>query len=167
VGGSNFLAVQKIVINSKYGGFGLSKKAYTEIAKRLGKQSFFFGIKFDVENDDKYYPVSAENEDETPLGIFIAFDTPEPPQPPPRDEWHRLSIEERQEINRRTTEREIPSFKDDRSNPVLVEVVEMLGDEASGKFSSLKVVEIPDGVDWEIEEYDGREWISEKHKSWS
>ena len=30
----------------------------------------------------------------------------------------------------------------------------------------LKVVEIPDGVDWEIEEYDGEEWVSEKHRVW-
>jgi hypothetical protein len=49
-----------------------------------------------------------------------------------------------------------------RDDSVLVEVVETLGDKASGKYSELKVVEIPDDVtDWRIEEYDGWEHIAE------
>ena len=49
-----------------------------------------------------------------------------------------------------------------RNDSVLVEVVETLGDKASGKYSELKVVEIPDDVtDWRIEEYDGWEHIAE------
>jgi hypothetical protein len=54
-----------------------------------------------------------------------------------------------------------------RSDPRLVELVETLGDKASGKYAELKVVEIPDGVEWEIEEYDGTEWVAEKHRTWS
>lgn len=26
--------------------------------------------------------------------------------------------------------------------------------------------DIPDDVEWEIEEYDGLEWVSEKHRTW-
>ena len=37
----------------------------------------------------------------------------------------------------------------------------------NGKHATLKIVKIPDGVEWEIEEYDGREWISEKHRTWN
>ena len=49
-----------------------------------------------------------------------------------------------------------------RNDSVLVEVVETLGDKASGIYSKLKVVEIPDDVtDWRIEEYDGLEHIAE------
>ena len=49
-----------------------------------------------------------------------------------------------------------------RNDSVLVEVVETLGDKASGKYSELKVVEIPDDVtDWRIDEYDGWEHIAE------
>ncbi len=52
-----------------------------------------------------------------------------------------------------------------RNDSVLVEVVETLGDKASGKYSELKVVEIPDDVtDWRIEEYDGWEHIAEGRK---
>jgi hypothetical protein len=53
-----------------------------------------------------------------------------------------------------------------RDDPRLVEAVETLGDRASGAFAELKVVEIPDDVEWIIEEYDGAEWVSEKHRTW-
>ena len=54
----------------------------------------------------------------------------------------------------------------DRDDPDLVRVIEELGDNANGKFADLKVVEIPADVEWQIEEYDGAEWISEKHRTW-
>ena len=55
---------------------------------------------------------------------------------------------------------------EDRSNPALVKCVEALGKDASGELSSLKVVEIPDDVEWEIDEYDGLEFVVEKHREW-
>lgn len=54
----------------------------------------------------------------------------------------------------------------DRNDPVLVAVVEELGVEANGKYASLKVVDVPDDVEWDIGEYDGREWVAEKHRTW-
>jgi hypothetical protein len=56
---------------------------------------------------------------------------------------------------------------ENRGHPLLVRVVEELGDKASGQFAELVVVEIPDGVDYEIDEYDGNEHIAEKHRTWS
>lgn len=58
------------------------------------------------------------------------------------------------------------AFSDDRTNPKLVEVVEKLGDRASGSLSSLSVVEVPDDVEWEIDDYDGMERVAEKHRTW-
>jgi hypothetical protein len=57
-------------------------------------------------------------------------------------------------------------FADDRTNPKLIKVVEKLGKEANSFLSDLEVVEIPDGIEWEIEEYDGRERVAEKHRTW-
>lgn len=54
----------------------------------------------------------------------------------------------------------------ERNNPILVEIVEQLGEAADGRFAELKVVEIPDDVQWQIEEYDGNEWVAEKHRKW-
>jgi hypothetical protein len=54
----------------------------------------------------------------------------------------------------------------DRSDPVLVRVVQELGDQANTRFATLKIVRIPADVDWSIEEYDGREWVAEVHRTW-
>jgi len=54
-----------------------------------------------------------------------------------------------------------------RDDPHLVQVIEELGHAAGGSFASLKVVEIPDDVIWDINEYDGSEWIAEQHRTWS
>ena len=53
-----------------------------------------------------------------------------------------------------------------RNDPKLIEVIEKLGPEANSRFSELKIVEIPDDVEWEIKEYDGQEWVAEKHRTW-
>lgn len=53
-----------------------------------------------------------------------------------------------------------------RHNEKLIQVVEMMGDKANGDCASLKIVEIPDGTDYEISEYDGMEHIAEKHQTW-
>lgn len=53
-----------------------------------------------------------------------------------------------------------------RNDPRLVAVVEELGEAANGRFAKLSIVEIPDDVDWEIDDYDGMETIREKHRSW-
>ncbi|NDB28149.1 hypothetical protein EB151_01195 [archaeon] len=54
-----------------------------------------------------------------------------------------------------------------RNDLILIEVVNELGEKADGFCSELKIVEIPDDVEWIIEEYDGKEWIAEDHRRWS
>lgn len=54
-----------------------------------------------------------------------------------------------------------------RDDPHLITVVEMLGRKASsGQYANLKVITIPDGVDWVVKDYDGVEWVAEKHRTW-
>jgi hypothetical protein len=50
-----------------------------------------------------------------------------------------------------------------RDDPKLVAAVEALGPEAE----DLRVVEVPLGIEWEIKDYDGQEWVAEKHRIWS
>ncbi len=57
--------------------------------------------------------------------------------------------------------------KDDtRTHPDLIQCIEELGEKANGRFGELKIIEIPDGVAWEIDEYDGIESIHEIHRTW-
>jgi hypothetical protein len=55
-----------------------------------------------------------------------------------------------------------------RSDPKLVDCVETLKDEANGEGVVLKIVEIPDDIEWEIgvNPTHGMEWIREKHRTW-
>lgn len=62
---------------------------------------------------------------------------------------------------------DVHTWEIDRADPALVQVVEELGKKADGEFSQLKVVEIPADVQWQIGEYDGIEWVEEKHRRWS
>jgi hypothetical protein len=54
----------------------------------------------------------------------------------------------------------------ERNDPLLIQGVESLGDRANGAHAKLKIVEIPDDVDWEIAEYDGLEHVAQKHRTW-
>jgi hypothetical protein len=54
----------------------------------------------------------------------------------------------------------------ERDDPVLIETIEQLGEEASEEYSDLKIIEIPADVKWHIQEYDGEEWIAENHRTW-
>ncbi len=54
-----------------------------------------------------------------------------------------------------------------RDHPTLVRIVEKLGEAAGGDHSELKIVEVPDDVNWYVEEYDGLEHVAERHRVWS
>jgi hypothetical protein len=59
------------------------------------------------------------------------------------------------------------SIEIDRDDPILVDVVRQLGSKADGNYAKLKIVEVPAGVNWEIAEYDGLEWVEEVHRTWN
>lgn len=58
------------------------------------------------------------------------------------------------------------AFEIERNDPILIQVIETLGDEANGRFAKLDIIDIPDDVEWEISEYDGMERVDEVHRSW-
>ena len=59
------------------------------------------------------------------------------------------------------------SFYDKRDDKVLIETIEELGEkEASGKLANIRIIEIPDDIRWELDNYDGIESIHEEHQSW-
>lgn len=53
-----------------------------------------------------------------------------------------------------------------RDDETLIKVIEEMGDKADGDYAELSIVEIPDDIEWQIEEYDGNEHIAEQHMTW-
>jgi hypothetical protein len=116
----------KVVINTIYGGFGLSDQA----------------MKLFLEKKKIKYTV-----DPRPSGDSFFYT-----QPTTSSEVENQMIWEG-DIN--------------RDDPILVQVVEELKDRANGQHANLKVVEIPDDIEWYVEEYDGAEHVAEVHRTWS
>lgn len=53
-----------------------------------------------------------------------------------------------------------------RDDPELVRLVETMGQDSYGRYAHLKIVEIPEDVDWILVEYDGMEHVAERHRIW-
>lgn len=61
-------------------------------------------------------------------------------------------------------------YRLDRENPLLADIVEGKTEydgQVSADVSSLRVAEVPDGVEWTIEEYDGSETVRETARTFS
>jgi len=56
--------------------------------------------------------------------------------------------------------------RNNRNHPILLKVVKELGKKSWGRCAELKIVEIPNGIEYEIDNYDGVETVHEKHRSW-
>ena len=61
---------------------------------------------------------------------------------------------------------EFESRSINRDDPALVTTVRRLGSKADGDYAKLKIVEVPAGVAWQIDDYDGKEWVAEVHRTW-
>lgn len=143
------VAKMKVAYNACFGGFGLSHLALVEYAKRKG-------FVLTAYSQTKYKHSSGENEyakDDDPSGMFIYYAT--------KDLGDVIS--------------EIPDglgyYKDfdgsdSRCDDDLIDIIEALGDKANNMFSNLKIKEIPDGVEFEITEYDGNEDVVPPRMTW-
>lgn len=138
----------KIVINQCHGGFGLSEEAVVRYNEIMGRTIYIIEDQFGWMKTYSLVPADQRVKDVSGTA------------------WHDMSMEERGEHNRVYAEQTF-LFRDlARDDPVLVQVVSELGDQANGKHAELKIVEIPADVDWTVEEYDGAEWVAERHRTW-
>ena len=146
------ICLMKVVINSDYGGFSLSPKALEYIANKLGKPIYFFNSAYS-EDGVRYTPITAEEATKHWFGVR-ALSVPDPSLIPDFGDYDEYNWS-------------FTRHFENRADPLLVEVVEALGEEANGSHATLKVIEIPDDIEWDIQEYDGLEWVAEKHRTWA
>ena len=57
-------------------------------------------------------------------------------------------------------------FRGERTDPDLIAVIEELGEKASHRVANIRVIEIPDGIEYKIIEYDGWETVLEEGHYW-
>ena len=156
----------KIVINKCFGGFSLSPLAVKELAKRKGRECYFFKQDIRAGLSSPYIPISLE--EAAKEFMWHAFSVENPNDKIGRDDnWHEMTAEQRKAHNEAWEAISLESRPDNRADPDLIAVVEKLGEKAGGSCADLKIVEIPDDADWEIDEYDGLEHIAEKHRTWA
>lgn len=71
-----------------------------------------------------------------------------------------------EEYEKRTGSK-LDKYSKDRTSNDIIELFEELGSEtSSGKYAELRIIEIPDDVEYYVYEYDGIESIHEKHRVW-
>lgn len=137
----------KVIINKCYGGFGLSHQAEMEYAKRKGIKLYPFIEKRDNEGNLDFHHFRPYKKGKA---FLIHYAT----KPLNKDGTYKK-------------ESYYPTGRSHKRNdPILVKLVEKMGKKANGIYAELSVVEIPDGIEYKIEEYDGMEWVSEQHETW-
>lgn len=149
----------KVVINVCYGGFGLSDAAYERLIQ-LGVPVRKY-IEQERDPDTMLYKPEPLNEGEI---IFDRELTPLGESELNNIYWKYRDASSKGRLHARYWE---CWTNGNRTHPLVIQVVEELGEKANGGCANLRVVEIPDGVEWEISEYDGNEHIAEKHRTWS
>lgn len=125
---------RKVVINTCYGGFGISSKAiirYYEI-KEPQTKLYFYKEEYDPDGELVQTPITDPNSlDKSFRWISIYRDV---------DRKERVG-----------------SFDFSREDPILIQVIEELGEESWGQYAKLSIVEVTGP--YRICEYDGTEWI--------
>jgi hypothetical protein len=128
----------KIVYNACYGGFSLSHEAIMRYAE-------IKGIKLYTKKEYGYFH------------YYLC----------PPEEYNRINEEESANpVAPGRFERSNSLYFSDRdferNDPILVQVVEELGDKANGRCAKLRITEVPAGTLYRIDEYDGFESVETK-----
>ena len=135
----------KIILNKCYGGFRVSKQGYLLYAKKKGLPLCAYECN---SNTGLYEKVSIENHGG--FGIYYFLKDFGDSFSPNEEDWrHEVYLNDKH-----------------RTDPVLIEVIEEIGDLAIDIASCLVVVDIPDGMNFTIDYYDGYEELHEATPIW-
>lgn len=127
----------KVILNKCFGGFDVSKEAYMLYAKKKGFKLYSY------KDEWTHNKIIFKKDGDGIVDYYFTKDF---------GDAVNISNEDCLKYGLRLNE-------DSRTDKVLIEVVEELGEKASGRFGKLEVVEIPDNYYYIIDEYDGVETI--------
>jgi hypothetical protein len=127
----------KVVYNAKFGGFSLSREACLRYWELQGKEVW-------IEDGDF-------------LDMFTVWLVPPEERVDEEKDWRLMTQDERIAFNEQYDKQTWSDRNVDRHDPILVQVVEELGDKASGMCAKLAIDEI--SGPYRIDEYDGFESV--------
>lgn len=126
----------RVVYNACYGGFSLSREACKRYWELQGREIW-------IEDGDF-------------TGTFTVWFVP-PEERVVEKNWRSMTMDERIAYNKHYFEQTWSNRNVDRHDPILVQVVEELGDKADGMYAKLDIVEV--SGPYRIDEYDGYESV--------
>jgi hypothetical protein len=129
----------KVVYNACYGGFGLSKEACQRYWDIKGQQVW-------IEQNPEFISLDM-------FDVWLVS----PEERLEKREWSSMTTDERIAYNQAYFKQTWHYNDVDRHDPVLVQVVEELGDKANGICAKLRIDEV--GGPYRIDEYDGNESV--------
>jgi hypothetical protein len=146
--------MRKIAINVCFGGFGLSDAAYEKLIE--------YGVPVrkyitQEQGDDGLYKPQPLNDGE------VIFDRELTPHG--EDKFNDIYHEYKGKSRFSSRYWDFWTRKS-REHPLIIRVIEELGEAANGTCAKLKIVEVPDDAQWHVDEYDGNEHIAENHRTW-
>jgi len=170
----------EVVINACYGGFSISPKAVKRYLELQDKKGYFFSSGYYANGKEyKYKPVDIDQLDSDRMGWVSCYTVPNPEEvsegaPHKRREDYMVDGEldresyekDCDEYNKKVDGIHFDEYGIERNDSLLIQVIEELGEDADGAHAQLKIIDIPDDVEWHIEEYDGFEHIAENHRTW-
>ena len=144
--------MKKVILNKCYGMFQVSPRGYSLYAKKIGKQIYCYRGSHDSENDFVYVKESLNEFIKGGLTLFYFYST--------LNHGDKVTCS----LCNNNFEGRLILDEEHRFDPILIEVVEELGGDASGTGSELRIIEIPDDVaeDYMIDNYDGFERLHKR-----
>lgn len=134
----------KVAYNACFGGFSLSYAGVKRYAELKGMKLYSFvdarlvdGKPLDFRAPERYRRAT---EEEAAKAFMVHYCTT--PEYSNDSYWSSYDV------------------RNDRADPVLIQVIEELGKEANGECSNLKIADVPKGTLWRIDEYDGNESVA-------
>lgn len=136
----------KVILNKCYGGFDVSYKGHQLYAEK--KNLPLYAYILDYEKAGHYKKIN-EVIDNNFRYMYFTKDFGDDFKPTDKDWNHYLYL-----------------GSEYRQDPILIEVVEELGKEASGRNGNLIVIDVPYGMKYVIDDYDGIETLHEDVPVW-